>query len=332
MMKILVYGWYHQLNIGDDLFIQSFRKLFPNYQFTFSDHMSVEALQAVDAVFFGGGSFLLERPNIPSDALAILKTKPMFYIGVGCEAEINPTHMDLIRQAKLIATRSLDQVDRLKVLNPNTMWIPDLVYCLQDDVVISPKKNRSVLVMPNISVVPHNLDPHWRHASWLHFKSEFAQFLDGLVSDGFSLDFLSMCRGTKDNDDWAGSEIISHMAYRNNYILKIQTGQLDRIEEVTRFISRYSLVITQRFHGIVLAEMTQTPYIAVHHHDKLKYTIPCNGSFVSYYNASKHIFSQTFDRTIKMNFGSSLPIVSNIFETLSSKVTGLVENGSLCGS
>jgi polysaccharide pyruvyl transferase WcaK-like protein len=329
MMKILVYGWYHQLNIGDDLFIQSFHKLFPTYQFVFCDHINVEVLQAVDAVFFGGGSFLLERPNIPADALTLLKTKPIFYIGVGCEAEINSTHADLIRQAKLIATRSLDQVDRLKILNPNTMWIPDLVYCLQDDVTLSPKKNRSVLVMPNISVVPHNLDPHWKHASWLHFKSEFSQFLDDLVKDGFSLNFLSMCRGIKDNDDWAASEMISHMFHRGEYILK---NQPTRIEDVTQLISQYNLVITQRFHGIILSEMTKTPYIAIHHHDKLKYTIPCNGSFISYYNTSKHIFGETFDRTIGMKFSPSLPIVSNIFEALSSKVMELVENGPLCRS
>ena len=329
MKKILVYGWYHQLNIGDDLFMQSFRKLFPDYHFTFCDSIKMESLKDIDAVFFGGGSFLLERPHITMDALELLKTKPIFYLGVGCEADVNPVHMDLIRQARLIATRSLDQVDRLKMLNPNTMWIPDLVYCLKDDTVLSPKKNRSVLVMPNISVVPHNLDPFWKHASWSHFKSECAQFLDFLIQEDYSIDFLSMCKGAKDNDDWAAGELISHMAYRDKYMLEQQPSG---IEQVTKLMSQYSLVITQRFHGIILAEMTKTPYIAVHHHDKLKYTYPCHGTFVSYYNCSKHIFSEAFDRTIRMNFPETLPIESNIFEAFAQKVIGLVENGSLCGS
>lgn len=329
MKKILVYGWYHQLNIGDDLFVQSFKKLFPDYDFTFCDSINTESLKDIDAVFFGGGSFLLERPNITLNALEKLKTLPVFYIGVGVEAEINPVHMDLIKQARLIATRSLSQVDRLKTLNPNAMWIPDLVYCLQDDVVLSPKKSRSVLVMPNISVVPDHLDPYWRHASWSHFKSEFAQFLDALLKEGYSLDFLSMCQGAKDNDDWAAGELIGHMANRNDYIL---TDKYIGIESVTGLVSRYSLVITQRFHGIILSEMTKTPYIALYHHDKLKTTYPCNGTFVSYYNCSKQIFGDTFNRTIKMKFPQSLPIESNIFEMLSSKVMGLVENGSLCRS
>ena len=329
MKKVLVYGWYHQLNIGDDLFIQAFQKLFPNYQFTFCDHISVSSLQNVDAVFFGGGSFLLERPNITSDALALMKAKSIFYIGVGCEADINPVHIDLISRARLIATRSLDQVDRLKMLNPNVMWIPDLVYCLKDDVVLSAKKNRSVLVMPNISVVPHNLDPFWAHASWSHFKSECSQFLDHLIQEGYSIDFLSMCQGSKDNDDWAAGELISHMVHRDKFMLEQQPSG---IEQVTKLVSQYSLVITQRFHGIILSEMTKTPYIAVHHHDKLKYTYPCNGAFISYYNCSKHIFSEVFDRTIRMNFPKTLPIESNIFEVFAQKVIGLVENGSLCGS
>jgi polysaccharide pyruvyl transferase WcaK-like protein len=329
MKKILVYGWYHQLNIGDDLFVQAFKKLFPDYHFTFCNSIKMESLQDIDAVFFGGGSFLLERPHITLDALEALKTKPIFYIGVGVEAEINPVHMELMKQARLIATRSLDQVGRLQALNPNAMWIPDLVYCLQDDVVLSNKKSRSVLVMPNISVVPHHLDPYWRHASWSHFKSEFSQFLDILVEENYKIDFLSMCQGVKDNDDWAGGELISHMAHRDNYL---RTGRYVGIEGITYLVSQYSLVITQRFHGIILAEMTKTPYIAVHHHDKLKYTVPCNGTFVSYYNCSKQIFGDTFNRTIKMNFPQSLPIESNIFETLSSKVMELVENGSLCRS
>lgn len=138
-----------------------------------------------------------------------------------------------------------------------------------------------------------------------------------------------MCQGVKDNDDWAAGELISHMNRRDNYL---NTGRYVGIEGITYLISQYSLVITQRFHGIVLAEMTKTPYVTIYHHDKLKNTYPCNGTFVSYYNCSKQIFGDTFNRTIKMNFPQSLPIESNIFETLSSKVMGLVENGSICRS
>lgn len=320
-MKVLVYGWYHQLNIGDELFIECFKKLFPTFDFVFTDSIKTSSLDGIDAVFFGGGSFLGARPNITHDALEILKKKPIFYIGVGVEASIHPAHMELIGLARLVATRSADQINRVAMLNPNSMWIPDLVYCLQSEVSLSDKKNRSVLIMPNISVVPHHLDPYWMHASWNHFKSEFAQFLDDLVKDDYRLDFLAMCQGNKDNDNWPAGELIGHMIYRNKYILDVQPVG---IKEVTSIVSKYSLVITQRFHGIVLSEMTKTPYIALHHHDKLKFSYPRNGAFVSYYNSSKHLLHDTFEHTIRMKFSESLPIESNIFETLSQKVISLI--------
>jgi polysaccharide pyruvyl transferase WcaK-like protein len=326
-MKVLVYGWYNQLNIGDDLFVSAFKKLFPTYEFRFKDNIRVADLQDIDAVFFGGGSFLLELPNIDPGALEKLKKLPLFYLGVGVEADIHPVHMDLISLAKIVATRSADQLDRLKVLNPNTIWVPDLVYCLQEDVEKAEKLPRSILVMPNINVVPNHLDPYWRHASWAHFKSEFSQFLDVLREDNYKIDFLSMCRGKRDNDDWAAGEIISHMVHRNKFLLDEQPMG---IQPVSRLISRYNLIITQRFHGIVLAEMTKTPYIAIHHHDKLKNSKPNHGSFVSYYGINKQALFDSFNHTIKMNFDQTLPIEPNIFEAFSQKITELVENGSIC--
>jgi hypothetical protein len=70
--------------------------------------------------------------------------------------------------------------------------------------------------------------------------------------------------------------------------------------------------------------MVKVPYIALHHHDKLKFTYPRNGAFISYYNCSKQLLNDTFDHTIRMNFGDELPIESNIFRTLVEEVRGLL--------
>src|SRR5271169_6096331 len=113
-MKVLVYGWYHQGNIGDDLFIDSYLHLFPDIDFVFSDSITTDKLRDVDAVFFGGGSFLFDRPTISNEALQNLSSKKIFYLGVGVEADIHDTHQKLMSQALLIATRSSDQVERLK--------------------------------------------------------------------------------------------------------------------------------------------------------------------------------------------------------------------------
>lgn len=321
-MKVLVYGWYHQSNVGDDLFADAFKHLFPECKFVFCDIISSEELIGIDAVFFGGGSFLLSRPNIDDKALSHLKSKKIFYLGVGVEAEVHPIHLELMKLAKMIVTRSPDQVERLKEINPNSKWIPDLVYSLQSKVAHSPKFKKSVLIMPNISTVPKNSDPYWAHAAWLHFKSEFTQFLDCLIDDGFKLSFFSMCQGIKINDNWAAAELLSPMKKsENKFLLSYQPVG---IESVTGLISSYDMVVTQRFHGIVLSEMTRTPYISIYHHDKLKLCQPNEGAFMSYHNISKQSLLDSFNRTMKMKFCKTLPVESTIFETLSREVLTLI--------
>lgn len=320
--KVLVYGWYHQGNIGDDLFMDAYQHLFPSIDFEFSEFITVDKLKNVDAVFFGGGSFLFDRPNIAGDALPILLSKKIFYLGVGVEADIHPIHQDLMSRALLIAIRSPDQMDRAKSINSNIRLIPDLVYSLQSKLNKVPQTSKSVLVMTNIAVVPNNSDPHWKHASWSYFKSEFSQFLDWLLENGYSPKLFAMCRGLNLDDDWASAELVSAMSRRsrNRILLERPAG----IKNVLELIYRHEVIITQRFHGIVLSEMTQTPYVAIHHHDKLKYSQPSNGEFISYYNSSKHTFISAFEKAAKMNFDNVLPIQSDIFGALNRDVMSLL--------
>lgn len=313
--KILVYGWYHQGNIGDDLFMEAYRHLFPHIEFCFSEIITLNQLQDVDAVFFGGGSFLLDRPNIAKDALEVLKSKKIFYLGVGIESTIHPLHTELMSRALLIATRSPDRVEKLQSINSNVRFVPDLVYSLQSQISSIPIRNdRSVLILSNISVVPHRSDPHWKHAAWSYFKSEFSQFLDWLVDNEYQPSLFSMCYASELYDDWASAEIVSHMDKRNkDYFLDDKPTSF---QEVTNLFNKYSMVITQRFHGIVLSEMTRTPYVAIHHHDKLKFSQPGEGKFLSYYNSSKHSFISAFNQARMMNYQNILPIETNIFEVL----------------
>lgn len=322
MPKVLVYGWYHQGNIGDDFFMEAFGYLFPDFDFVFSETITSDKLDGVDAVFFGGGSFLLDRPQITEDALKILKSKKVFYIGVGVEEHIHPIHMELMSAAQMIATRSNDQVARLKTLNNNSIYIPDIVYALRPEIKISQKKKKTVLILPNISVVPRRSDPHWKHAAWGYFKSEFTQFIDWLVDNGYEPSFFAMCQGNELHDDWAAAELIGNMERRDQkYLLpNFPTG----FKEISKLFSYFEFIITQRFHGIVLSEIVQTPYIAIHHHDKLKICTPNNGSFVSYYNNSKQVLINEMGNIAKMKIPSNLSEESTIFKTFTTEVVGLL--------
>lgn len=321
-MKVVVYGWLNHGNLGDQLFIPAYKKLFPQIDFTFTDHITKAKAIGADAIFFGGGSFLLGDPNISPEVLAIVKTKPIFYIGIGVELDIHPIHQELMSVAKLIATRSADQLDRVKAINPSAMFLPDLIYSLQSDIKQSKRDPKSILVMPNILVVPQVSDPHWMHSSWGYFKSEFVQFLDYLVDNGFAPTFFSMCRNQKTNDHWAGTELMSHMSSRSSKMLSHDTP-LD-IGFLSSIVSKYQVVITQRFHGIVLSEMTRTPYIAIHHHDKLKFASPMNGESLSYYGINKRLLIETFECCLTATL-PELPISLNEFDLFAKKVVDLLE-------
>lgn len=314
--KILVYGWYHKNNIGDDLFMDAFRKIFPTFNFIFVDKISINNIEWADAVFIGGGSFLYDAPKCETGALDLLKDKPLFYIGVGSETGIHNTHVSLMKLAKLIAIRNNDGFDKIKNnINDNVIVIPDIVYSLKeknDNQVIE----KSVLIIPNVTLVPQNNDFHWKFAAWDYFKSEFSQFLDVLVEDKFKLSFLSMCNNNKSCDSWAAIEIITKMKSRDSrYLLP----QISGIKDIASTFSSYEYVITQRFHGIILSEMFNNYYLALHHHDKLKPASNNTGIFASYYNINKKQLLDDF-YTLTGNVKEIMPIECDMFTDLKNKV------------
>jgi len=331
MKKILVYGFYGDCaNVGDQLFTEAYQYLFPNFKFVFTDTITISKLKDIDAVFFGGGSFLLEKPLIDADALDTLKSIKIFYLGIGVEDEIHPIHKELLSHARLIATRSSNKANELKIINDNVIYIPDLVYSLQSKVKPSDKIHKSVLILPNISVVPVNSDPYWMHAAWLYFKNEFAQFVDWLVENKYKPTFFSMCHGNKLDDTWMSCELVSHMDHRSNSYLTVHDNGkyfVSQLSQITNLISQYETVITQRFHGIVLAEMINIPYIAIHHHDKLKFDkSEDNGLFLSYYNCSKQSFINLFEKTKKIKFENNCDKNENMFKELVERVIFLLGN------
>lgn len=315
--KVLVYGWYHQSNIGDDLFMKAFQNLFPEIDFTFTPEILESHLKDIDAIFFGGGSFLLDSPKLKVSLDAIKRYK-LFYIGVGIEKEISTIHQQLMSQAQLVAIRTPSQFERVRQINPNTMVIPDLVYSLSRTDNVQPKLHKSVLILPNIVVVPKYADPNWKHAAWHYFKSEFCQFLDDLFEDGFKISLLPMCTALKEDDRWAAAELTSFTRYRSQVLVQ------PSVDDVFDYVSQHNIVLTQRFHGIVLAEACQVPYVAIHHHDKLKKQPQNVGEFISYYGISKGQLLDSFKLALLDNNLPILPIEPNIFRTLVQEVNGLL--------
>jgi polysaccharide pyruvyl transferase WcaK-like protein len=331
--KVLVYGWYGKShnNLGDEFFIEIFRALFPSFQFTFVDHIFPALLKGQDAVFLGGGSFLDQASSISPSAIPLLKKMPLFYLGVGVETNIHPWHEELLYAAKLIVLRSSAKAEEIRRINSNVIVATDLVYLHS---LLAPQKTekvetkaKSILILPNVSLVPQWHAEHWKHLFWEHFRHELAQFLDELIDQGHHPKFFSMCQSKSLSDDWAALAIISTMKHRSSdLLLKVAPKT---IQETLDVLAGYETVITQRYHGIVLAELAGIPYMAIAHHDKL-----ANGSSeaISYYEVSKAALQRKFESPTKSS--AVLPLKSHPYAEVKKKVEELLVNGgsnAICG-
>jgi len=320
--QIVVYGNYGHNNIGDELFKVAFKNLFPDYIFTFTDNLTVELLKDKDALFFGGGSFLnqsIAGYNL-FDFMYIIDNIPIFYIGVGIETEIHADHYSLLDRAKLIAIRSeRNIIYRIA----NTQWslidIPDLAWLTKDkNVNYKSDKEKysykdSILILPNVSVMPNHSSPSWITSSWENFKNQFAQFLDQLVDDGFKPIFCPMSTNRIEHDNFASYQIVSMMKNKDEYF--IDHENVDECD-ILWYINKFDYVITQRFHGIVLSEMVNTKVLPIYHHDKLKVT-----GAIPYYECSKHKLLESFYSLKESN----ISIDYSVFDRLKQKVEDILK-------
>ena len=274
--RVLVYGWYHQDNLGDDLFVEAFKKLFPEFEFTFSNFLTRSQVRRCDAVFFGGGSFLDNPVRGEAGIVEAVAKRKVLYVGVGLETSFDPDHVRLMKRSKMVAARSRHEAFE------GALKIPDLVYSLSGDRAAARKKR--LLFLPNVAVVPTRKDPQWKHAAWGYFKSECSQFLDESVDAGYEVSLLPMCRSSKMDDGWAAAELVSQMEYRERSLI-LSDSPKTASESIALF-SSYSAVVTQRFHGIVLAEMSGVRCVAIAHHDKLA-TSGAGCTSIPYYGVTK---------------------------------------------
>jgi hypothetical protein len=284
-LKVLVYGYYWKDNFGDELFKRAFKLIFPKVIFQYTDSLNKRDLDWCDVVFFGGGSILsgaIALDNIALDQII----KPIYYIGVGLE-EPHPDHIQLLKQAKLIAIRK--DINCCKVMAKQTLLndytkaptivIPDLVYALHsnknilddDDIEYEDEESggpfnlKSILVIPNVSTLPDRMEPNWKHLAWEYYKSEFAQALDYLYEDGFRISFLPFSRNSIAKDSWAANEILAKMQHKNQLVYEDSA-----INQAGSILSNTNIVITQRYHGAVLGNLYKNNTIIIHHHSKLE--------------------------------------------------------------
>jgi hypothetical protein len=352
--KIVICGFYDHASLGDELFKLAFLRLLPDHELVFTDRIPPK--DTADLLILGGGSFL-DQPiaskhhsdgaKAPSfdepifgNGLGDPTCVPIAYVGVGCgnsqKVNIHPDHEILLRHAKLVILRSdsgLAEVSKLTAKPP--IVISDLVYSLLPANYSKPAAPKGrVLLCPNFNCVPRYDDATWKHKSWEHFKFEFSQFLDYLIEEeGCSIDYLPMSTHPQQLDEYAMIEIRNLM--HKGHLLTLRSAPFPGypmnetdIKPLIDVFASYEAIITQRFHGMVLAEMAGTPYLSIAHHDKLTSSGLSSGyvkgAFVSYFACNKTSLIADFARARSI-VPTKPPITSHSFETLAAEVIKLME-------
>jgi len=282
----LVYGFYHKQNLGDELFKKAFPKFFPLMDFCFENYLSKDLLKQHSTVIIGGGSFLNQPFTKKDDCVDLFEGKTIYYAGVGGETDIHPEHEKVLRMAKKIWIRTHHREKFLKY-NPNVEVIEDLVHLLDIKEKNHPRKN--ILFIPNIYTIPHHKDPYWKHSIWHFFKNEIGQIIDQV-----EMKFFTMSCFKNSNDLCAAYELCSASVKRHAEII----GYTNQLEEIENIFNSAKCVITQRYHGIILAKMTNTPFIAICHDNKLK-EAGAGGIYLDYAGCSKSRILESIEQIQK---------------------------------
>ncbi len=319
-MNITCVGYYGQNknNVGDQLFEVAYHHLFPTHTFSFVDCLTYYDLQKSDAIFIGGGSWLDQAFPLQGVTLEELLRNPIpiFYVSVGIEEYIHPDHLALFKKAKVLYIRNENTIPGAYKGISKITFAPDMVYSLPKPETYSESENK-ILFIPNASVVPTWKDPNWKHVAWNYFKSEFCQFVDVMQERGIFLDYLSLCEEVK-KDSSVAHEL------KNSCVSKISLisdcfpdgtsydGCLSLKEELFSYLaaemSKYSLVISQRLHGSILAHCFGIPYLSISHHTKLD-MLPTK---LPYYGITKASLVKAFETKAV----EALPDLSTIYKVV----------------
>ena len=258
-MKIYVFGWYGQNNLGDEVFKISFRQLWPDIDFTFGNSIPND-INSYDRLWFGGGSFL-DQPIKNIDTVVI----PIYFIGVGVSPTLPPNNQRALERAKLIVCRDSRSLSN-SPNRENTVLASDLVFARTDLKPLHLEKTNQITVILNDFLTPvGGTVPDWRSLSYYWFLQEFSKILDRFVLQDYKVKLIPMCINPRIDDRRIAAAVQGRSQYPHHYDWHLSPlTELDLRTE----ISQSAFVITQRFHGLIYCIVEQTPCITLCTHDK----------------------------------------------------------------
>jgi polysaccharide pyruvyl transferase WcaK-like protein len=260
--KVGVVGWYNHRNCGDEAYRLSFPKLFPQYDFVFSEKPN----DSIDTWVLGGGD-VVNRKNL--DALKGVKKKHILSATVSNPHDLSGFSTVAVRDALSLETAKNHGAGSVR-------FAPDFAFALEGDAARGRrivkdhyKEDRTLELYEKVVVVVVNGYLCGEHSGLARNHTNFQSFAFQLAEmmDNTSASFLFVPFGARlpTDDRVANGWVASKCKYwQKNSVVFNPWGVQDTID----VIAGADAVISTRLHSSIFSCICGTPFLDITHNHK----------------------------------------------------------------
>ena len=243
--KVLVYGYYYENNLGDDMFISAFKLLLPQFELTFTKKLDIVILDKYHAVIVGGGDIFndyfinqvrsakYKYPQVPFYAIGCGVSYPS-YISTGCTALFEMIY--LRNSTDLPCFRMIMGHEYVKAM-------PDLGFILSCKSDIRARKTLVCPATPMLQV------------------PDYLPRLKSAIHEALQLGPVVLVRfntcGRDDEDD----DVVCRLLMETMPLSYDKT--VYNPEQMLKLMSKHDLIIASRFHAHVFGIISATPLLSI---------------------------------------------------------------------
>lgn len=248
-MRVGIFGWYGRNNCGDEAFKDAFNILLPKLSKDYRCDMP-----DCDVLILGGGDV------VKSYYLDVIGDREFFLLGAGLGYE---SELDLLagKRIKRAVFRNRRDAALAFAKGIDAVWCPDLAFAIPAPSKMKNLGRKRAVVILNDVINPSfdKRDKASEIAYAEYLKWELADSLSYL-SEWYDITFMPFSAERRHMDVKCCHDVVSRMTRPGETI--VMPAPLIP-SDALQHISNADLVITMKFHGVIFATLSSTPFVNI---------------------------------------------------------------------